>query len=589
MNSRSVRLLLLRFILVPIVVLSLLAAALAYSAHKLSRLLKQVDTTDEVTLHSSNLLRLLVDEETGVRGYLINSDPKMLDPYRHAGPEIGREFDQILPLVGSDPRQVGEIQAIRDRYESWHSLNAELIKGSDRNATQQGVLAQKQGLDSLRSQVDSFARMQIVARRDRDSAAVRWDGTGSYLRVGSAALSALLIIWASLANLHQLTRIFKLQLDEVDASRRRAFEREQWLDVTLRSIGDAVIACDAEGRIVFMNAVAELLTGWNERDASERTLQEIFKIVNETTRAIVESPVDKVRRLGTVVGLANHTILIRRDGTEVSIDDSGAPIRDAQAQISGVVLVFRDISERRQSENALIRAEKLASAGRLSAAIAHEVNNPLEALTNLIFLARLQEKDQQIAGLLTQAELEVSRISHITRQSLGFYRESQNAESFSLANAIHNTVAFYTARATIKQVAVETRIKSDTVVVGSPGEIRQVLSNLLANSLDATPAGGKICIKLNKVRRGRTPQEVLAVLTVADTGSGIAPEHMSTIFEPFFSTKGEIGTGLGLWVTRQLIEKHGGTIRLKSSFGQPKTWTVFQICIPALAPVVDSD
>ena len=206
----------------------------------------------------------------------------------------------------------------------------------------------------------------------------------------------------------------------MESARARAFEREQWLDVTLRSIGDAVIACDAQGRIVFMNEVAELLTGWSEQEAAQLPLDRVFRIVHETTRILVESPVDKVRRLGTIVGLANHTILIRKRWGEILIDDSGAPIRNAEAQITGIVLVFRDITERRLSERALIRAEKLASAGRLSAAIAHEINNPLEALQNLIYLTRLNEKDQENTKLLTQAELELGRISHIARQSLGF-------------------------------------------------------------------------------------------------------------------------------------------------------------------------
>ncbi len=579
MNPLSVRLLLLRFVLVPVIALGALVGGLAYSAHRLNLLVKQGDTTDEIMLHGSDLMRLFVDEETGVRGFLLEKKPAMLEPYQQAGPRIDEEFDGLLTLASKDPDLVGQIRNIRELYKTWHAHNVLLVGQAGALIVDRGILDQKQGLDRLRFLIDGFIHNQIALRRQRDSRTHDLDAISGYFRLGAAIVTALLIVWASLAAFERLNYAFTAQLKEVESARARAFEREQWLDVTLRSIGDAVIACDAQGRIVFMNEVAELLTGWSEQEAAQLPLDRVFRIVHETTRILVESPVDKVRRLGTIVGLANHTILIRKDGAEISIDDSGAPIRNAEAQITGIVLVFRDITERRLSERALIRAEKLASAGRLSAAIAHEINNPLEALQNLIYLTRLNEKDQENTKLLTQAELELGRISHIARQSLGFYRDNRAAEPFSLAAVIHDTVAFYAPRATIKNVAMETRIKSDTLLVGSPGEIRQVISNLLSNSLDALSAGGKVCIQLHKIRLNEAGGPDVYI-TVADNGSGIPDDHLETIFDPFFSTKGDIGTGLGLWVCKQLIEKHGGSIRVRSSPRPHRSWTVFRICLP---------
>ena len=208
MDSRSVRLLLLRFLLVPVVVLSLLSAGLAYSSNKLSRLLKEVDTTDQISLRASDLLRLFADEETGVRGYLIENDSKMLEPYEHAGPAIPREFDEIISLMAADKRKLASILAVRARYEKWHSLNAQTIMPGNQKAAQQAVVVQKQGLDELRSLIDSFNREQIAARRERNTAATNWDGKANVLRVGSAALATLLILLASWATFRQLTRIY---------------------------------------------------------------------------------------------------------------------------------------------------------------------------------------------------------------------------------------------------------------------------------------------------------------------------------------------------------------------------------------------
>jgi signal transduction histidine kinase len=290
-----------------------------------------------------------------------------------------------------------------------------------------------------------------------------------------------------------------------------------------------------------------------------------------------------VRRLGKIVGLANHTILVSKDGRELHIDDSAAPILGANSSMIGIVLVFRDISARRTSEAALMRAEKLASAGRLAAAIAHEVNNPLEGLVNLIYLARSEEDIPKIRRHLTAADRELQRIAHITRQSLGFYRETASAGLFRPDVVTREVFDFYSSRAATLRVSLHVKIETEQKAFGNPGELRQVLSNLLANSLDACVEGDAICLR---VRAAGNPRDLAlrgVRIVVADTGCGIHPENLDHIFEPFFTTKKDTGTGLGLWVSRELIEKHGGCLNVRSSVTGRRSGTIFTLFLPGAA------
>jgi signal transduction histidine kinase len=290
-----------------------------------------------------------------------------------------------------------------------------------------------------------------------------------------------------------------------------------------------------------------------------------------------------VRRSGKVVGLANHTILLNKDQKEFRIDDSAAPILDAHARMIGIVLVFRDVSEKYASELALMRTEKLASAGRLAAAIAHEVNNPLEGLVNLIYLARREENIQNIRQHLTEADRELQRIAHITRQSLGFYRENSSADLFRPDVVIREVFEFYSFRANNARIRLHVNIQTEQKAFGNAGELRQVISNLLANSLDACNAGDAICVRVRSsvnLRDGSLPG---VRIVVGDTGCGISPANLKSIFEPFFTTKKDTGTGLGLWVSRELIEKHGGRLSVRSSIAASRSGTVFSVFLPASA------
>jgi signal transduction histidine kinase len=232
-------------------------------------------------------------------------------------------------------------------------------------------------------------------------------------------------------------------------------------------------------------------------------------------------------------------------------------------------LVEQELEQRARTEAALVKTERLATAGRLAATIAHEINNPLEAVTNLIYLAR-SAPARQARRYLEMVEEELSRIAHITKMTLGFYRESGALVPVGLADLVAEVLSLYQAKLHAKGIQVQTRIERAQPILGSRGELRQVLANLVANALDVLPHGGALDISAGEA--GGSVQ-----LQVSDNGPGIPPDNLNRIFEPFFTTKAELGTGLGLWVSRQIVEKHGGTIAVESS---PKG-TCFTITLPS--------
>ena len=353
--------------------------------------------------------------------------------------------------------------------------------------------------------------------------------------------------------------------------------REEWFRVTLTSIGDAVIVTDKQGAITFLNPVAETLTGVDLARAKGKNVLEVFPIINEDTRQPVENPVKKVLELGRVVGLANHTALLRKDGTQTPIEDSAAPIRDAKGELLGVVLVFRDVTSEREAQEAMRRTEKLAAASRLSATFAHEINNPLQAVTSLVYLSRtMPEVPQPVVSQLTLAERELQRVAHIARQALAFYKEPRATESVNLLALVESVLEFNSNRLKRKEIRVERHFCALPWMQAAPGELKLVISNLIVNAADAVGNQGTIAITLGGMEQaGRSMLHIL----VEDDGPGIQPEYQQKVFEPFFTTKRDVGTGLGLWLTKEIVERHGGRIEVVSR-ADGKPGAAFRILLP---------
>ncbi|HEY1987014.1 MAG TPA: PAS domain-containing protein [Terracidiphilus sp.] len=607
---------------------------------------------------------------------------------------------------------------------------------------------------------------------------------------------------------------------------RHLRETEARASRVLESIGDAVIVTDVEARVVQMNPVAEKLTGWTLENAAGLPLHEVFQIIDETSREPVESPADKVKRLGTVVGFANHTILIRRDGAETSIDDSGAPIFDDDGNLTGMVLVFRDINERRSAERertaiatqlflvldattdgvlsidrewkmifrnrraqeilqptgeltgrrfwdvfpatifegspyvehyhramneripghfeayypaplnawfsltvqpadygivlffrditaqrmeaealrdsearlnaiystsleyiglitpegtiidcnraslefagntradvvgksfpdtpwftstpgspefvrraiasaaagetvrseislvrpsgdtmvfdfsltpvrdkdgnvkylvpearditevkrteaALLKSEKLAAVGRLASSIAHEINNPLESVMNLIYLAR-HSSPPEAERYLDVADQEIRRVSIIANQTLRFHKQASKPQAATSADLFSTVMSIYEGRLRNAKVRVEKRFRTDNPVVCFQGDVRQVLNNLVSNALEAMPFGGRLLIRSREGRDWNTNRPGL-ILTIADNGTGISPSVKKNIFDAFFTTKGTAGNGLGLWVCQEIVARHHGVLRVRSTQRKGRNGTTFAFFLP---------
>jgi PAS domain S-box-containing protein len=363
------------------------------------------------------------------------------------------------------------------------------------------------------------------------------------------------------------------------------YESEQKLRTTLTSIGDGVITTDAEGQVEMMNTVAEELTGWTQDQARGQSISDVFHIVNEDSREPVEDPVAKVRRMNRIVGLANHTVLLGRNGTELQIADSGAPIRDKRGRISGVVMVFRDVTMERRTQEALLAQEKLAVAGRLAATIAHEINNPLGSVTDMLYLMRTGVSEREQQQYLDMADGELRRMGEIVRAMLGLYRESHAPIQVDLGATMREILLLTERRFVELGVKLLPDLPAHICVMGFPAELRQVFTNLVTNALEAVGRGGEVRVTVawETADDGQRPRRG-ATVTIEDNGPGIPQDVLPQLFQPFFTTKGERGTGLGLWVSRGIISKHSGTLDLRSSIDPENHGTLARVFLPVDSP-----
>jgi len=518
---------------------------------------------------------LLKDAETGQRGFLYTGRESYLVPYDSALMQIDQHLAQLGALVADNPAQSARVSELRrlsglklneltrtiNLYKSGHPDHAKAI-----------VLSGA-GID-LMGQVRALVDRMI--QEENGLSSLRTEKYETSIKVTVVSIFA-----TNLFGLVCLSSVIYLMLQQAelkDRYSRQMEEREQWFRSILTSAGDGVLVTNTEGLVNFANSVAEEIIGAKLTMIKGKPIEQVFRIVNEYTRKPVDNPAKIVIERGVVIGLANHTLLQKADGTYVAIEDSAAPIRDTNGKLVGVVMVFRDATEKRQSAELMRKTEKLAAAARLAATVSHEINNPLEAIGNLLYLARRSEGlPPSVATDLDLAQQELERISHITKQTLGFYRETNEPDQIQIPPLIDSVLNIHSNKFKAKSITIKREYSDCPPIRGMSGELKQVLANLVSNAADAVPHGGMIRVQAGCIEddSGKTVEMI-----VEDDGPGIAPEHMERIFEPFFTTKKDIGTGLGLWVSKEIVSRHGGSIEVLSGVKDASIGAAFRVTLP---------
>jgi PAS domain S-box-containing protein len=271
--------------------------------------------------------------------------------------------------------------------------------------------------------------------------------------------------------------------------------------------------------------------------------------------------------------------LVRPSGETIPFDFSLTPVRDTNGNVIFLVPEGREIIELKQAEAALIQSEKLAAVGRLASSIAHEINNPLESVMNLIYLARQYATNPDAQGFLDTADQEIRRVSIIANQTLRFHKQPSNPQAVGCSELISSVLGIYQGKLRNAGIKVEMQYRAELPIVCFEGDIRQVLNNLVGNAIDAMPNGGRLLLRCRKATHWPTGGKGL-VLTIADTGAGMDSEVLPKIFQPFFTTKGIGGTGLGLWVSQEIADRHNGALKVRTSQCEGRSGTVFTLFLP---------
>jgi PAS domain S-box-containing protein len=357
-------------------------------------------------------------------------------------------------------------------------------------------------------------------------------------------------------------------------SRKDAEQGQRRLAAIVESSDDAIVGKDLTGIVTSWNPAAERMFEYSAKEMIGRPITTIISPeLHDDERKILKT-IERGERIER-----RQTERVARNGERIEVSLTVSPVRDEAGRVIGAASIARDITQEKKTEQALRVTERLASVGRMAATVAHEINNPLEAITNLVYLAKGCAVREDVQKYLTTIDEELDRVSQLTRQTLGFYREATAPSAVRVGPMVDSLVSFFGRRARNKGIEILPEIRRDPEIYAVAGEIRQVITNLLSNSIDAVGSGGLIRIRIDaNCLHGNDSPGVR--ITVADSGPGIPASVRSKLFEPFFTTKKDVGTGLGLWVCSNIVKRHHGSIRVKSSTTPGKNWTVFRVVLP---------
>ncbi len=364
-----------------------------------------------------------------------------------------------------------------------------------------------------------------------------------------------------------------VELFKINPSRSGFETPGSLLESIVQSSDDAIITKTLDGIITSWNPAAERIFGYRPEEIVGTS---ILNLIPEDLQSEEQTIIEKIQSGKRIDHF--ETVRLTRGGERLDVSVTISPLKDASGKVVGASKVLHNIGERKRMEKNLLQAEKIAATGKMAATIAHEINNPLESVLNLIYLARANASDtEQVVSYLNTAEEELLRVAHIAKQTLGYYREHSAAVRVTLSDLITDTLKIYESKLSAAGIKIQTRFNSCPQIVVRKGEMMQVISNLITNAMYAMPSGGTLTASVQEVvesdRRG-------LLLSIEDTGEGIPAENLKRIFEPFFTTRSSIGTGIGLWVASEFIKGHNGRIDVRSNVDNASHGTGISIFLP---------
>lgn len=337
---------------------------------------------------------------------------------------------------------------------------------------------------------------------------------------------------------------------------------------------DAIISVAGEATVSGWNRAAERIFGYSEK---EMIGQPIFRLACAGEECAMSAVLEQVRNGRHL----EHYETRRRckDGSEISVSVAVSPIRNAAGEIAGVSEIARNIARQKHAEEAVRISEKLAVVGRLASSIAHHINNPLAAVTNLLFLLENENLSQEGVQYLATAHREISRVAHITTQALGFCRTCGEPAWASISSILDEALALHDNRIEVAGIEVLRDYDATLRLRCHPGEVRQVMVNLMGNAIDAMPFGGRLQLRVRRVTDGKAARPGMCI-TIADNGRGMSAVTLRHAFEPFYTTKDRTGTGLGLWICANIVSRYRGRIATRSNDSPGHSGSVFRVFLP---------
>lgn len=393
----------------------------------------------------------------------------------------------------------------------------------------------------------------------------------------------------------KIPRALRYALERKNLEEALFMEKER-AQVTLRSIGDAVICTDISGNITFINAVAEKMTGWSWQEAVGQPMTDVFRLVDATSRETIPNRMELAVRRNETVLLSPNCLLIRRGGFETPIEDSAAPIHGHEEQAVGAVIVFRDVTERRRTEAQLRQAQKMEAIGNLTGGMAHDFNNLLGVIVGNLDLARERiGSDEELREMVSEALEAAWRGADLTRRLLAFARRQPLRPARIDVNELVTDTVRLLRRLLGEEIDISLRLAKDIwSVTADPGQLEASLTNLATNARDAMPKGGLLSITTSNrhldaayaTSHADATEGDFVVIEVSDSGIGMSAEIINHIFEPFFTTKERgKGTGLGLSMVFGFLQQSGGHVNVHS---EPDGGTTFRLYLPRMTAEVSA-